>query len=92
MKHHKGILYDDFILLSIEYRRIECKKICIFFKISKYMLLCKMVAMVILHQFLSAGHICQMWLNRRVIYDDLFTFDLSNEGIIGLIRRTEAMN
>ena len=31
MKHHKGILYDDFMLLS----RIECKKNCIFFKISK---------------------------------------------------------
>ena len=27
------------------------------FKISKYMLLCKMVTMVILHQFLSSGHI-----------------------------------
>ena len=53
MKHHKGILYDDFMLLS----RIECKKNCIFFKISKYMLLCKVVAMVILHLFLSAGHI-----------------------------------
>ena len=26
-------------------------------KILKYMLLCKIVAMVILHQFLSAGHI-----------------------------------
>ena len=26
MKHHKGILYDDFMLLS----RIECKKIAIF--------------------------------------------------------------
>ena len=31
MKHPKGILYDDFMLLS----RIECKKNCIFFKISK---------------------------------------------------------
>ena len=30
MKHHKGILYDDFMFLS----RIECKKNCIFFKIS----------------------------------------------------------
>ena len=28
MKHHKGILYDDFMLLS----RIECKKNCIFFQ------------------------------------------------------------
>ena len=53
MKHHKGILYDGFMLLS----RIECKKNCNFFKISKYMLLCKVVAMVILHQFLSAGHL-----------------------------------
>ena len=54
MKHHKGILYDDLMLLSIQYRII---KNCKFFKISKYMLLCKMVAMVILHQLLSAGHI-----------------------------------
>ena len=53
MKHHKGILYDGFMLLS----RIECKKNCIFFKISKYMLLCKLDAMVILHQFLSSGHL-----------------------------------
>ena len=53
MKNHKGILYDGFMLLS----RIECKKNCNFFKISKYMLLCKVVAMVILHQFLSAGHL-----------------------------------
>ena len=54
MKHHKCILYDDFMLLS----RIECKKNCIFFsKFQKYMLLCKVVAKVILHQFLSAGHI-----------------------------------
>ena len=44
-------------LLSIDYRIIESKKNYNFFKISKYMLLCKMVAMVILHQFLSAGHI-----------------------------------
>ena len=57
MKHHKGILYDDFMFLSKEYRIIESKKNCKFFKISKYMLLCKMSAMVILHQFLSAGHI-----------------------------------
>ena len=57
MKHHKGILYDDFMFLSKEYRIIESMKNCIFFKISKYMLLCKMVAMVILHQFLSAGHV-----------------------------------
>ena len=53
MKHHKGILYDGFMLLS----RIECMKNCNFFKISKYMLLCKVVAMVILHQILSAGHL-----------------------------------
>ena len=53
MKHHKGMLYDSIMLLS----RIECKKNCNFFKISKYMLLCKVVAMVILHQFLSAGHL-----------------------------------
>ena len=57
MKHHKGILYDDFMFLSKEYRIIESKKNCKFFKISKYMLLCKMVAMVILHHFLSAGHV-----------------------------------
>ena len=44
------------LFLSIEYRIIESKKNCKFFKILKYMLLCKMVAMVILHQFLSAGH------------------------------------
>ena len=56
MKHHKGILYDDLMLLFIQYRIIESKKNCKFFKISKYMLL-QMVAMVILHQFLSAGHI-----------------------------------
>ena len=49
-------LYDDLMILSIEYRIIESKKKLQFFKISKYMLLCKMVAMVILHQFLSAGH------------------------------------
>ena len=57
MKHHNGILYDGFMFLSIEYRIIESKKNCDFFKISKYMLLCIMVAMVILHQFLSAGHL-----------------------------------
>ena len=57
MKHHKGIWYDDFMFLSKEYRIIESKKNCIFFKISKYMLLCKMVAMVILHLFLSAGQV-----------------------------------
>ena len=51
MRHHKGILYDDFMFLSIEYRIIESKKI------SKYRLLCKIVAVVILHQFLSAGHV-----------------------------------
>ena len=49
MKHHKGILYDVFMFLSIENYN--------FLKFSKNMLLCKMVAMVILHQFLSAGHI-----------------------------------
>ena len=57
MKHHKSILYDDLMLLSIQYRITERKKNGNFFKISKYILLCKMVAMVILHQFLSAGHI-----------------------------------
>ena len=57
MKHHKGILYDDFMFLSIEYRIIESKKNCKFFKISKYMLLCKMVAMVILQQIISARHV-----------------------------------
>ena len=45
------------LFISIENRIIESKKKCKFFKISKYMLLCKMVAMVILHQFLSAGHV-----------------------------------
>ena len=55
MKHHKGILYDGLMLLS----RIECKKNCNFFSKfkKKNMLLCKVVAMVILHQFLSAGHL-----------------------------------
>ena len=41
MKQHKGILYDDFMFLSIEYRIIESKKNYNFFKISKYRLLCK---------------------------------------------------
>ena len=59
----QGKLYDGFMLLS----RIEYKKNCIFFKSSKYMLLCKVVAMVILHQVQDT---CQMWLNKRVIYDD----------------------
>ena len=45
------------LFLSIENRIIESKKNFKFFKISKYMLLCKMVAMVILQQFLSAGHV-----------------------------------
>ena len=40
MKHHKGILYDDFMFLSEEYRMIESKKKCKFLKISKYMLIC----------------------------------------------------
>ena len=57
MKHHKGILYNNFMFLSKTYRIIESKKNCKFFRISKYMLLCKMVAMVIFHQFLSAGHV-----------------------------------
>ena len=57
MTYHKGILYDDLMLLSIQYRIIESKKNCKIFKISKNKLLCKMVAMVILHQFLSTGHI-----------------------------------
>ena len=35
MKHHKGILYDDLMLLSIKYRIIKSKKNCKFFKISK---------------------------------------------------------
>ena len=51
LKHHKSILNDDLMHLSI-----ENMKYCIF-KISKYMLLCKMVAMVILQPFLSSGHI-----------------------------------
>ena len=45
------------MLLSIEYRIIESKKNCKSFKITKFMLLCKMVALVSLHQFLSAGHV-----------------------------------
>ena len=53
MKHHNGMLYDGFIFLS----RIKCMKNCNFFKISKYMLLCKVVAMVILHQVFSAGYL-----------------------------------
>ena len=57
MKNYMGILYDDLMLLSIDYKIIESKKNCYSFKISKYMLLCKMVAMVFLHQFLSPGHI-----------------------------------
>ena len=71
MKHHKGIWYDDFILLSIEYRIIESKNNCKFFKLSKYMLLCKMVAMVILHQFLSAGHVITCsgsYCNKEEVY------------------------
>ena len=32
MKHHKGILYDDFMFLSKEYRMIESKKNCKFFQ------------------------------------------------------------
>ena len=32
MKHHKGILYDDFMFLSIEYRINESKKKMIFFQ------------------------------------------------------------
>ena len=39
MKHQKGILYDDFMFLSKEYRIIESKKNCKFFKISKYVAL-----------------------------------------------------
>ena len=70
------------LFLSIEYRIIESKKNCNFFKISKYMLLCKLVAMVILHLFLSAGHVMLNVANKRVIYDDLFKFESSNEGII----------
>ena len=41
MKHHKGILYDDFMFLSIEYSIIESERNCKFFKISKYRLLCQ---------------------------------------------------
>ena len=32
MKHHKGILYDDLMVISIHYRIIESKKIVIFSK------------------------------------------------------------
>ena len=46
------------------------------------MLLCKMVAMVILHQFLSAGHI----MSNVTKHDDLLTFDLS---IVGMIEKLE---
>ena len=56
MKHDKRIFNDDFMHLSLEnmknWKPEKLKKL----KISKYMLLCKMVAMVILHQFLSSGH------------------------------------
>ena len=38
MKHHKGILYDDFMLLSIHNRIIESKKNCNFF--SKFQNIC----------------------------------------------------
>ena len=41
MKNHKGILYDDLMLLSIDNRIIESEKNCNSFKISKYMLLCQ---------------------------------------------------
>ena len=46
------------------------------------MLFCKMVAMMILHQFLSSGHVMPNVANKRVIYDDLYAFDLSKIGII----------
>ena len=39
------------------YPELNVRKIAFFSKFQKYMLLCKVVAMVILHQFLSAGHI-----------------------------------
>ena len=39
------------------YTELNVRKIAIFFKISKFILLCKVVAMLILQQFLSAGHI-----------------------------------
>ena len=53
------------LFLSIEYRIIESAKNCKFFKISKYILLCKMVAMVILYQFLSAGHVMSNVANQE---------------------------
>ena len=51
LKHHKSILNYDLVHLSTENMQY-----CIF-KISKYMLLCKMVAMVILQPFLRSGHL-----------------------------------
>ena len=39
------------------YLEFNVRKIAIFVKISNYMLLCKVVAMVILHKILSAGHL-----------------------------------
>ena len=42
-----------------------------------------MVAMVILHQFLSADHIMSNVAKQESYsYDDLFKFELSNVGII----------
>ena len=57
MKHHKGILYDDFMFLSKEYRIIESKKNCIFFQNFITYVAMQNGCYGNLDQFLSAGHI-----------------------------------
>ena len=68
MKHHKSILYDALLHLSIENMKVRKSEKLYIFKISKYMLLCKMVAMVILHQFLSSGHTMSCVAIQAMIY------------------------
>ena len=51
------------LFLSIEYRIIESAKKNS--KFQKYILLCKMVAMVILHQYWSAGHVMSNVANQE---------------------------
>ena len=46
------------------------------------MSLCKMVAMVILHQFLSSGHIMPNVAKQESYLKYVFAFDLSKIGII----------
>ena len=57
MKHHKGILCDDFMLLFIEYRIIESKKFFIFFQNFKIYVAMQNGCYGDFLQFLSAGHI-----------------------------------